>query len=89
MPSKFDLDYDQTFMSKTNVDIRKQLIPELVKSLKLNFNPTYNQLTKWLISLHKFRRSRNNYKKKGKLGSDDHHLHANRRMNDVRILVVF
>jgi hypothetical protein len=89
MPSKFDLDYDQTFMSKTNVDIRKQLIPELVKSLKPNFNPTYDQLTKWLMSLHKSRRSRNNYKKKGKLDNDDRRLHANGRMNDVRILVVF
>ncbi|PKB95871.1 hypothetical protein RhiirA5_435868 [Rhizophagus irregularis] len=49
------LDYDQTFMSKTNVDIRKQLIPELMKSLKLNFNPTYNKLTKWLMLLHKSR----------------------------------
>ncbi|PKY36946.1 hypothetical protein RhiirB3_460819 [Rhizophagus irregularis] len=43
-------------MSKTNVDIRKQLIPELMKSLKPNFNPTYDKLTKWLMSLHKSRR---------------------------------
>jgi hypothetical protein len=89
MPAKFDLDYNQTFMSKMNVDIRKQLIPELVKSLKPKFNPTYEQLTKWLMSLHKSRRSRNNYKKKGKLDSDNRRLHANGRMNDVRILVIF
>ena len=72
MPAKFDLDYDQTFMSKVNVDIRKKLIPELKKILKPNFNPTYEQLMKWLMSLHKSRRSRNNYKKKGKLDSDDY-----------------
>ncbi|RGB27601.1 hypothetical protein C1646_768894 [Rhizophagus diaphanus] len=54
MPAKFDLDYDQTFMSKINVDIRKK-------------------------------RSRNNYKKKGKLDSDDCYLHANGRMNDKKI----
>ncbi|PKK55676.1 hypothetical protein RhiirC2_801786 [Rhizophagus irregularis] len=38
------------------------------------------------MSLHKSRRSRNNYKKKEKLDSDNHRLHANGRMNDIRIL---
>ncbi|CAB4405327.1 unnamed protein product [Rhizophagus irregularis] len=37
------------------------------------------------MSLHKSRRSRNNYKKKGKLDSDDRCLHANGRMNDKKI----
>ncbi|RGB30602.1 hypothetical protein C1646_765127 [Rhizophagus diaphanus] len=55
------------------------------KDVKPNFNPTYDQLTKWLMSLHKSRRSRNNYKKKEKLDSDDYCLYANRRMNDKKI----
>ncbi|CAB4405200.1 unnamed protein product [Rhizophagus irregularis] len=37
------------------------------------------------MSLHKSRRSRNNYKKKGKLDNDDRRLHANGRMNDKKI----
>ncbi|RGB43636.1 hypothetical protein C1646_749651 [Rhizophagus diaphanus] len=78
MLAKFDLDYDQMFMSKINVNIR-------MNSLKLNFNPTYDQLTKWLMSLYKSRRSKNNYKKKKKLDSDDCHLHANERINDKKI----
>ncbi|RGB23912.1 hypothetical protein C1646_773821 [Rhizophagus diaphanus] len=88
MPAKFDLDYDQTFMSKINIDIRKKLIPELMNSLKPNFNPTYDQLTKWLMSLYKSRRSRNNYKKKGKLDKNIYHLKAAKALydkDDVRI----
>jgi hypothetical protein len=83
VPPELDLDYNQTFMSKKNVEIRRKLVPELIKSLGSNFHSTHDQITKWLMSLHKSRRSRSNYKKKGRIDSDDRRLHANGRMNDV------
>jgi len=83
IPSDFNLEYDEMFTSKANVEVRRKLIPELIKSLKPNFHPSHEQLTKWLMSLHKSRRSRRNYKKKGRIDSDDRRLHANGRMNDV------
>ena len=89
LPRTLDLNYDETFMSQANVDIRRKLIPEIIKSLKPNFNPTHDQITKWLSSLHKLRRSRNNYKKRGKLDTDDRRLHANGRINDVWITFFF
>jgi hypothetical protein len=89
IPRESDLNYDETFGSPINVEIRRKLVPELIKSLKPKFNPTHNQITQWLMSLHKSRRSRNNYRKKGRLDSDNRRLHANGRMNDVRIVVVF
>jgi hypothetical protein len=80
-----DLNYDETFSSPANVEKRRKLIPELIKSLKPNFHPTNEQITKWLMSLHKSRRSRNSYKKKGRIDTDDRRLHANGRLKDVRI----
>ena len=64
-PLGSDLNYNETFASPINIEIRRKLVPELRKSLKPKFNPTHDQVTKWLMSLHKSRRSRNNYKKKG------------------------
>jgi hypothetical protein len=89
IPKELDLNYDETFMSPTNINIRKKLVPELKKSLKPKFHATCDQITKWLMSLHKSRRSRNNYIKRGRIDSDNRRLHANGRMNDVRIVVVF
>jgi hypothetical protein len=83
LPDTLNLDYEETFMSPSNVNTRKQLIPELIKALKPNFQPTYDQITKWLKSIHKSRRSRNSYKNKGRLDADDRRLHANGRMKDV------
>jgi len=83
LPDTLDLNYDETFMSKSNVDIRKKLIPELIKTLKPNFQLTHEKITKWLMSIHKSRRSRNSIKRKGRLDADDRRLHANGRMKDV------
>ena len=84
IPSRVNLNYDETFTSKTNMEIRRNLVPELIDALKLNFHLTQEQLTKWLNSLHKFRRSRISYEKKeGRKDTDDWHLHANGRMGDV------
>ena len=57
IPSNFNLKYDKMFISQANVKIRRKLIPELIKSLKLNFHPSHEQLLKWLILLYKSRRS--------------------------------
>src|SRR3990170_2678733 len=88
IPPELDLNYDETFTSQTNIEIRRKLIPELIESLKPNFTPTQDALTRWLNSLHKSRRSRNSYtKKQGRKDADNRRLHANGRMNDVRNLV--
>ncbi|PKY53070.1 hypothetical protein RhiirA4_471087 [Rhizophagus irregularis] len=78
-----NLDYEEIFMSSSNVNTRKKLIPELIKVLKLNFQPTYDQITKWLKFIHKSRRSRNSYKNKGRLDADNRCLHANGKIKDV------
>ena len=84
IPSRVDLNYDETFTSKTNMEIRQNLVPKLIDALKPNFHPTREQLTKWLNSLHKSRRSRISYgKKEGKKDTDDWRLHANGRMGDI------
>ena len=84
IPSRVDLNYDKTFTSKMNMEIRRNLVPELINALKLNFYPMREQLTKWLNSLHKFRQSRISYgKKKSRKDTDDWHLHANRCMGNV------
>ena len=46
IPSDFNLKYDKTFTSQANVEIRRKLIPEFIKSLKPNFHPLHEQLTK-------------------------------------------
>ncbi|RHZ77841.1 hypothetical protein Glove_171g3 [Diversispora epigaea] len=55
--SKFSLNYDQTFTSANNCEIRRKLIPELQKSLAPKFRSSVTQLTKWLNSIHKSRRA--------------------------------
>ncbi|RHZ78778.1 hypothetical protein Glove_156g66 [Diversispora epigaea] len=41
--SEFSLNYDQTFTSANNCEIRRKLIPELQKSLALKFRPLVTQ----------------------------------------------
>ncbi|RHZ69296.1 hypothetical protein Glove_284g128 [Diversispora epigaea] len=55
--SEFNLNYDQTFTSANNREIRRKLLPELQKSLAPKFRPSVTQLTKWLNSIHKSRRA--------------------------------
>jgi hypothetical protein len=65
IPSELDMNYEETFNSQSNIEIRRKLIPELVKALKLNHRASSDQISNWLQSLHRSRRSRNNYKNKG------------------------
>ena len=83
IPRKLDMNYEETFNSQSNIEIRRQLIPELVKALKPKHRASSDQISNWLQSLHRSQRSRNNYRNKGQLNSDNCHLHANGRLNEV------
>ncbi|RHZ60638.1 hypothetical protein Glove_351g8 [Diversispora epigaea] len=83
--SEFSLNYDQTFTSANNCEIRRKLISELQKSLALKFRPSVTQLTKWLNSIHKSRRATARMRNSGKLPKDLHRVHANNRQNDKKL----
>ncbi|RHZ85843.1 hypothetical protein Glove_59g59 [Diversispora epigaea] len=83
--SKFSLNYDQTFTSANNCEIRRKLIPELQKSLAPKFRPSVTQLTKWLNSIHKSRRATARMRNSGKLPKDLRRVHANNRQNDKKL----
>ncbi|RHZ78490.1 hypothetical protein Glove_162g47 [Diversispora epigaea] len=83
--SEFSLNYDQTFTSANNCEIRRKLIPELQKSLAPKFRPSVTQLTKWLNSIHKSRRATARMRNSGKLPKDLRRVHANNRQNDKKI----
>uniref|UniRef100_U9USW1 Uncharacterized protein n=2 Tax=Rhizophagus irregularis TaxID=588596 RepID=U9USW1_RHIID len=85
VPKMLDMNYNETFTSGANVEICRKLVPELLNSLKPKYHPTYEQLTQWLKSLHKTRRSRNIYRNKGQLDADNRRLHANNRLNEKKI----
>ncbi|RHZ73191.1 hypothetical protein Glove_232g26 [Diversispora epigaea] len=83
--SEFSLNYDQTFTSANNCEIRRKLIPELQKSLAPKFRPSVTQLTKWLNSIHKSRRATARMCNSGKLPKDLRRVHANNRQNDKKL----
>jgi hypothetical protein len=78
-----NLDYDDTFNSAKNVEIRGRLINELRKAMKPKYHPSVSQLTRWLSSIHKSRRSQAKLKLSGKILDDHHRIHRNSRLNDV------
>ncbi|RHZ81873.1 hypothetical protein Glove_117g144 [Diversispora epigaea] len=82
---EFSLNYDQTFTSANNCEIRCKLIPELQKSLALKFRPSVTQLTKWLNSIHKSRRATARMRNSEKLLKDLCRVHANNRQNDKKL----
>ncbi len=87
-----DLNYEQPFNSSQNIEIRRKLISVLKASLIPDFHPTATQLTKWLNSLHKSRRSQLKLKKSGKFGEDQCRTHNNNRVQEViriQILIIF
>ncbi|RHZ78405.1 hypothetical protein Glove_165g33 [Diversispora epigaea] len=83
--SEFSLNYDQTFTSANNCEIRHKLIPELQKSLAPKFRPSVMQLTKWLNSIHKSRRATVRMRNSGKLSKDLRRVHANNRQNNKKL----
>ncbi|GBC17768.2 hypothetical protein GLOIN_2v1785716 [Rhizophagus irregularis DAOM 181602=DAOM 197198] len=58
MPPELTLRYDEKFTNETNADILRQLIPQLIASMKPRFSPSYKQINDWLAALHKHRRVR-------------------------------
>src|SRR2546429_9986853 len=74
--------YDEKFGSETNTEIMRDLISRLVKSLK-RYKMTYSQVRGWLQALHKHRRVRYLYGKRGILDRDNRRLHKNNRTNGV------
>jgi hypothetical protein len=81
--SKDDLDYDEPFNSEKNAALRRSLIPELRKSLASNFRPSVDQITNWLKSLHKSRRSARKIKKSGKGLLELRRIHNNNRVHEI------
>ncbi|RHZ83111.1 hypothetical protein Glove_99g12 [Diversispora epigaea] len=82
---EFSLNYDQTFTSANNCEIRHKLISELQKSLAPKFRPSVTQLTKWLNSIYKSRRATARMRNSGKLPKDLCRVHANNRQNDKKL----
>ncbi|RHZ78521.1 hypothetical protein Glove_162g84 [Diversispora epigaea] len=72
---KVSLNYDQTFTSANNCEIRRKLISELQKSLAPKFRPSVTQLTKWFNSIHKSRRATARMRNFGKLPKDLRRVH--------------
>ncbi|RHZ73415.1 hypothetical protein Glove_231g13 [Diversispora epigaea] len=79
--SEFSLNYDQTFTSANNCEIRRKLIPELQKSLAPKFRPSVTQLTKWLNSIHKSQRATARMRNSGKLPKNLRRVHYTCRQN--------
>ena len=44
LPAKFNMRYDKIFNSPENKNIQQKLVPELLRSLQPQYNPTYAQL---------------------------------------------
>lgn len=78
-----DLIYEETFNSPGNLKVRGRLIDELRKSMAPKYHPSVNQLTKWLSSIHKSRRSQAKLRSTGKIEGDHRRIHGNSRLNDV------
>ena len=82
VPKDLKMRYDEKFGSETNTEIMRDFIPRLVKSLK-RYKVTYSQVRGWLQALHKHRRVRYLYGKRGVLDRDNRRLHKNNRTNEV------
>ena len=82
-----NIDYNETFSSERNINIRRKLIPELRKAMLPHYKPSVGQLTKWLRSLHKSRRSQSKLKETGKITEDSHRVHRNNRTQDVKFKI--
>src|SRR3954451_3404810 len=78
-----DLDYEDTFNSKGNLKICSRLIPEFIKAMGPKYRPSVFQITKWLGSLHKSRRSQAKLKSSGKITEDNCRIHSNSRVNEI------
>lgn len=83
LPQEFEMKYDKVFNSQDNKKIRSKLIPELLRSLRPRYNPSYVQLKEWLRSLHKHRRDGHLLTMKGTQDQTNRRVHNNNRVADV------
>ena len=88
VPKDLEMKYDEKFGSEINNEIMRDLIPRLVKSLK-RYKVTYSQVRGWLQALHKHRRVRYLYSKRGVLNRDNRRLHKNNRTSEVNKSIFF
>ncbi|GET57056.1 hypothetical protein GLOIN_2v1785716 [Rhizophagus irregularis DAOM 181602=DAOM 197198] len=82
MPPELTLRYDEKFTNETNADILRQLIPQLIASMKPRFSPSYKQINDWLAALHKHRRVRLLYVERDVIDKDNRRLHKNNRLSE-------
>jgi hypothetical protein len=80
-PPELNLRDDETFRSKTNVDICQMLIPKLQKEMKM-YNITYDQLDTWLQSIH--RSKRNAYLRANQLNPDECNAESDSTIRSVQ-----
>ena len=88
VPKDLEMKYDEKLGSEINTEIMRDLIPRLVKSLK-RYKVTYSQVRGWLQALHKHRRVRYLYSKRGVLDRDNRRLHKNNRTSEVNKSIFF
>ena len=77
VPKDLEMKYDEKFGSEINIEIMRDLIPRLVKSLK-RYKVTYSQVRRWLQALHKHRQV---YSKRVVLDRDNRQLYKNNEVN--------
>jgi hypothetical protein len=85
IPPNLELRVDEVFSSSENKKILNKLVPELLKMMAPRFQPTRKQIHEWLGSLHRHQRGRYRKKETGKIEADNRRLHANSRLNEVRL----
>src|SRR5205085_9415501 len=88
VPKDLEMKHDEKFSSEINNEIMRDLIPRLIKSLK-RYKVTYSQVRGWLQALHKHRRVRYLYSKRGVLDRDNRRLHKNNRTSEVNKSIFF
>ena len=86
LPTEFEMKYDEVFNSQENKKIRAKLIPEILRSLRPRYNPSYIQLKGWLRSLHKHRRD--GYlllkKEQDRANKRSQNVHSTNRITEVQ-----
>jgi hypothetical protein len=86
IPKEYQLRVDEVFSSSKNKEISGRLIPKLLNSMAPRFNSSRKQIHEWLGALHRHQRGRYRKVETGKLDADNRRLHANSRLNEVRII---
>ena len=81
--SEYEMRYDKVFNSTDNKKIRQKLVPELLRSLRSRYNPSYLKLKEWLRALHKHRRDGYLLAHTGAQNQTNRRVHNNIRVAEV------